>query len=268
MSKTGAKTPSLLLEAAAAGGGWYAYRLETGAFPLSSDARAELFSMVDALTHAIAAQLSLRPTLWIDTQPLHHGGQAKLYSTHARAWSPEMGFCFDPAGPPPRPLLLSDLMDVDYGTPPKIHDRSAIRVSAHPQTMSAYRLLAGGGVATLLYFAAENDAQLAQGSASFCHHSREAFRPMMSPGHFQTFPFYLPLLTSQTIAGAGEAISQWLGNGELYLRECFDTQEVVLLSRNDLDPVLRAAGLHPVASGSGNSSWALQHSADLDGHNV
>jgi hypothetical protein len=52
--------------------------------------------------------------------------------------------------------------------------------------------------------------------AGFCQHSRDVFRPMMSPGHFQSFPFYLPLLTAQTIAGrSSEEISHWLGNVEL-----------------------------------------------------
>ena len=255
----------LVLEPVRADSEWHAYRLEIDAFPLETERRRHIRSLVENLTAAIREVLRAGPTLWIDSQPLHHDEGAKLYSANARKWSPEMGFCFDPSGPPPRPLQMSDLMDVDYGTPPRIHDRSAIYLAAHPETMPAYKLLAGRGIATLLYFAGQEDAALSRAVAAFMQHSRYALRPLMAPGQFQSFPFYLPLLSSQWIAGTPpQQLSAWLGDAEVYLRESFETKELLLLSQHDLNPVFQRAQLRPLSISAHDSSWTFSIPSDKD----
>jgi hypothetical protein len=207
------------------------------------------------------------PTLWIDSQPLHHEGGRKIFSRNSRGWAPNMGFCFDPSQESPRPVSMSDLMDVDYGTPPKIYDRSAIHVSAYSQTMPAYRLLAGRGICVLLYFRAyaPEDSSLLPAVEAFMQHSRDALRPLITSGHFQHFPFYLPLLSSPSIVGKpAQQLTSWLDGVEVYLHESFDAQEMLILSRQDLKPVFQAAHLRPVSIHETNVSWTLLLPSDQE----
>src|ERR1700733_3003935 len=90
---------------------WQGFRVELPAFPLPEQPRAALSFLVTRLIRALAELYGLRPTLWLDTAELHRDGGARLFSSYARRWSPTMGFAFDPTGPAPRTLELSDLMD-------------------------------------------------------------------------------------------------------------------------------------------------------------
>ena len=254
------KPVNLTLEPVLRESGWHAYRLQTGAFPLAEENRRRVGFLVEGLTTALTTVCGLVPTLWVDSQPLHHDGGTKIFSANARAWAPTMGFCFDPSGESPRPLAMSDLMDVDYGTPPKIHDRSAIHISAHAQTMPAYRLLAGRGISVLLYFPASTpeDSGLMHAVEAFIEHSRDALRPLIRSGHFQNFPFYLPLLSSQSIVQIpAQQLTSWMGGVEVYLHESFDAEEMLILSRQDLNLVFRAAHLRPALTDEINVPWTL-----------
>ncbi len=265
MTKAELSRPELILRTVSTESGWHAFRLETKKFPLDAARRIQVQTLLEKLTAAFSEIAGVRPTMWIDAQPLHEDGGAKLYSANARAWSPDMGFCFDPSGEAPRPLRLSDLMDVDYGTPPKIQDRSAIHVSALAQTMAAYRLLAGRGISTLLSFAVQDaeDERLAQAVQEFMRHSRDALRPLMAPGCFQNFSFYLPLLSSKSVSGASEQqLANWLGGIEVYLHESFDAREVLILSRKDPSAVFEAAQLRRASGITNEGEWILPLRSD------
>jgi hypothetical protein len=257
----------IMLEPIATASGWHAYHVPDQTFPLHVRQRKHMAALVEGIADAIARSLGAVPTLWIDSQPLHHDGGSRIFSAHSRAWSSRMGFCFDPAGDPPRKLSMADLMDVDYGTPPKLHDRTSIHISSFEQTLPAYRMLAGRGISTLIFFEASGpaDSGLMKSVDAFMQHTRKYLQLLMSPGSFQGFPFYLPLLSAKSVAQATALqLATWTGNATACLHESFDTRELLFLSRHNLDPVLKTAALRRLSSTDGLSPWGFRIPSDKE----
>lgn len=226
-------------------------------FPLAAEDRDAIRSLVLRIVHA-AQQIGLsKPALCLDTKQLHHDGGSKLYSAHARKWSPRMGFCFDPAARPPRKLELSDLMDMEYGSEVRLDDRSCIHVSRSEHATEAYSLLAGRGIATLLFF--RNTPNSEQPGKRYLEHTREHLLKYMAPGQFQSFPFYLPLLSSTGISGAtAEQLQEWMGETDLYLRESPDSSELIFVTRGPCDALLESAGMTRLGVVEGDAPWRLE----------
>ena len=236
---------------------WHSFRIGVS-FPADPGAREWLLALVFRLVGHLRMSQHLEPTLWLDTQEMHQDGGSKIFSKHARAWSPTMGFAFDPTGPAPRPLEMSDLMDVTYGTPPKIFTRSAIYVSSVRETMPAYSLLAGRGLSTLLLFPLGGVADASTFANAFISKSCEVLQPLMHDGSFQNYDFYFPLLSSKSLENLDAAsLNSWLGGTELYLREGLEEKELFLLARFDLAPIFEAMGMRRLSTGNEPLPWEL-----------
>ncbi len=207
----------------------------------------------------------MEATLWLDTKRLHEDGGSRLFSQNASAWSPEMGFCFDPLARPPRTMELSDLMDADYGTPPPIDDRSAIFVSNVAATAHACTQVAGRGLATLIFFRAGTPTEARQAAEVYKRHTCDELRSCMAPGQFQNFPFYLPLLGSTAPSSATRAqLESWLGDAVLYVRDCAEGDEVVLVAREGYRTLFEAAGLRPSHPLEEETGWTWPMNARHD----
>ena len=219
--------------------GFTAWRMQTGKLPLEAGARPALARVVAELMRGAEAALGCSARLWLDTRKLHEDGGSKIFGKNARAWQPEMGFCFDPSEPPPRKLTIDDLLTMDWGTEVKIHDRTAIYIAAGDQTKSAYETMAGRGLAVLVLFA--NDA--GEAADRYNRHTKKELQKAMAPGQFQGFAFYLPLLTSAGVAGATrEQLQLWLDDAMLYLREDEENGELVVVARASVHAAFASAG--------------------------
>jgi len=223
-------------------------------FPLSADLRPPIILLVKTLL-AAAEKLGLStPALWLDTQQLHQDGGSKMYGLHARQWSPEMGFCFDPSEAAPRKLRFDDLLNMEYGTQPRLADRSCIFVSNVQQSFAAYEVMGGRGLASLLCF---READTLAAAQRYMQHTRQALKRYMAEGEFQNFKYYFPLLTSGSIAGASaQQLSEWLTEADLYLRESAETKELVIVGGRSLEHLLEIAGLQRTGFGE-VSPWAF-----------
>jgi hypothetical protein len=242
------------LKPVAAPAPWQAFRIELPAFPLPEQPRAALSFLVTRLIRALAEVYGLRPTLWLDTAKLHRDGAARLFSSYARRWSPTMGFAFDPTGPAPRTLELSDLMDAPWGTSPKIYDRSAVVVSNIEQTEEAYRVMSGRGLASMFFFAVDASALFAT-IDRFMRNSRATLEPLVASNAFKHHNFYLPLLSADSLVQAGaKDLAAWIGEVEVYCREVFENQEVLLLARRDWEPVFRRLEMRRLGAGEGSAA--------------
>lgn len=250
---------SIIFEPVAVDAPWQAYRCQL-AFPLSPEDRERVTSFIDVLTQAVGRLNRLHPSLWLDSAEIHRDGGSRLLSSHIREWSPEVGFAFDPSGPAPRTLEFSDLTEATYGTPPKIFDRSALFISSLKATQSAYSLLVGRGVATILFFRedASSGTGIKEAVKRFKENSRRTLEPMMASAMFRHHRFYLPLLSSNSIAKATlQQLEDWLGGTELLWRENYEDGELLLLSVRDLAPAFEAAGLSRLSVGEGPAPWSF-----------
>lgn len=180
-----------------------------------------------------------------------------MFSSYARRWSPTMGFAFDPTGPAPRTLELSDLMDAPWGTSPKIYDRSAVVVSNVEQTEEAYCLMSGCGLASLFFFAVDASG-LSATIDRFMSNSRATLEPLVASNAFKHHNFYLPLLSADSLVQAGaKDLAAWIGEVEVYCREVFEDQEVLLLARRDWEPVFRRLEMRRLGAGEGSAAWMI-----------
>ncbi|QEE28343.1 hypothetical protein FTW19_10235 [Terriglobus albidus] len=224
------------------------------AFPLSGEVRRPIVDLVKRLL-AAAEKIGLTtPALWLDTQQLHQDGGSKVYGSHARQWSPAMGFCFDPSEAAPRKLRFDDLLNMEYGTQPKLADRSCIFVSNVQQSFAAYEVMGGRGVANLLCF---READTLAAAQRYMQHTQKTLKRYMAEGEFQNFKYYFPLLTSGSVAQASaQQLSEWLAEADLYLRESPETKELVIVGGRSLEHLLETAGLQRTGYGE-VSPWAL-----------
>lgn len=235
---------------------WQAFRVQLSAFPLKESSQAEISLLMDHLVRAITQTRKLQPTLWLDTAELHRDGGVRLFSSNARKWSPTMGFAFDPTGPAPRTLEFSDLMDAPWGTPPKISDRSAILVSNLQETTAAYQLMCGRGLASILFFPAAI-SELRTAVDRFMSNSRAILEPMVASNAFKHHNFYLPLLSSPSLSKVKpEDLLAWLGETEIYLREVFEGNELLLLGR-DLVPVFEQLEMQRTSANDEAGAWIM-----------
>lgn len=235
---------------------WHAFRIELNAYPLDEEKRELLHTFSNLLNQAVKHLHKLQPTLWLDTQELHRDGGPRLFSSNARKWSPAMGFCFDPTGPAPRTLQMSDFMDREWGTPIKVYDRSAIHVSNREATADAYRLICGRGLALLLYFT--DGPQLSAAIDRFKNGTRAALEPLIASNSFKHHNFYLPLLSSSSLSKAApEDLLAWMGDTEIYFRENFEDKELLLLAKPDLNPIFEQMGMQRLSSHDGPIPWAF-----------
>ena len=246
---------------------WRAFRLKTSPYPLAAEERDCFAGVVDRLADAFSRRFSVYPTLWLDTQELHQDRGSKLFSRNSGQWSTQMGFCFDPTGDPPRPVRMSDLLDVDYGTKMKIYDRSAIFVSDLAQTFPAYKVLAGRGLTVFLFFDSDSGSSqtLLSSASTFMQRSRERLQPLMSPGAFQGFRFYFPLLSSASMTRVdAQQLDAWLDSGMVYLREVFEEQEIFLLARYDCSAIFEDLGMRRLSVADGPVPWGLRIESVLE----
>ena len=256
---TSTRFNSLAFEPVSAPAPWHAYQCKL-AFPFTPEHRALAVTLTNRLSQAAEHLHHLHPSIWLDTAELHRDGGSRLFSAHVRQWSPRMGFAMDPTGPPPRTLEFSDLAEATFGTPPKIFDRSAIFVSSLQATQSAYDLLAGRGLATLLFFPGDAPASpdISLSIKNFMLNSRHTLEPMVESTMFRNHSFYLPLLSSNSVGKAtAQQLEAWLGGAELLWRESFEDGELLLLSTHDLSPMLEAAGLSPASQARGPKPWVF-----------
>jgi hypothetical protein len=224
---------------------FHAASMKLPSFPLPAQKRKSFSASVLRLLNSAERNGFGSPVCWLDLKYLHEDGGSKIYSRHARIWSPQMGFGFDPSGRPPRKMELDDLMNAEYGTPLQIDDRSSIHLSGKRQAKPAYEEMAGRGVTALMAF---DDPDEGSAVDRYLQHTRLTLSRYMEPGQFQHFPFYFPLLSSNAISSATEAqLREWMGNARLYIREAYDSQELLMLSTHQLHPVFEGAGLRPNA---------------------
>ena len=232
-------TAMRVLEPVRCADGFAAWRMQTGKLPLEADARPRLARVVAGLIRSAEAALHCSARLWLDTMKLHVDGGSKLFGKHAREWQPDMGFCFDPTEPPPRKLTMSDVLDMDWGTEVKIHDRTAIYIAAGGQTKAAYETMAGRGLAVLMLFAGDAEAA----GDKYNRHTKKELQKAMAEGQFRGFAFYLPLLTAKGVTSATrEQLELWLDEAMLYVREDEENGELVIVARTDMDATLIGAG--------------------------
>ena len=260
---------SMIFEPVAVDAPWQAYRCPL-AFPLAPEDRDRVTSFIDELTQAVGRLNRLHPSLWLDSAEIHRDGGSRLLSSHVPEWSPEVGFAFDPSGPAPRTLEFTDFTETAYGTPPKVFDRSALFISSLKATQSAYSLLVGRGVATILFFRedASSGTGINEAVKRFKENSRRTLEPMMASSMFRHHRFYLPLLSSNSIAKATlQQLEDWLGGTELLWRENYEDGELFLLSARDMGPAFEAVGMSRLSESEGAVSWSYTPQ-DADGKNL
>ncbi len=237
---------TIVLEPVRCAAPFEAFHVDGLRFPLDG---AEAFAVKGFVTRVMQAcgMVSLgQPTVWLDSRPLHLNGGSKLYAERGAEWGSRWGFGFDPSARPPRKVQFQDFLDLKFGDELRIDQRSNFFVRYTEHSMDAYQTMAGRGLCTVLGFA-EKDVKTA--GERYMKHTRDVLYPRFPPGEFGSYRYYLPLLSSASVAGASaQSLSGWMGEASVYLREAYDTGELLLVTAQPARPLLQAAGLRALSS--------------------
>ena len=88
--------------------------------------------------------------------------------------------------------------------------------------------------------------------------SRATLEPLVASNAFKHHNFYLPLLSADSLVQAGaKDLAAWIGEVEVYCREVFEDQEVLLLARRDWEPVFRRLEMRRLGAGEGSAAWMI-----------
>lgn len=205
-------------------GRWAGYRIPTR-FPIRREAER------DRLEQALWTLLSrLHPA---DSQPgvfllmdnLHRDNAVLRLSRNARDWRPTMGLGLWPDQPPPRTMTGADILDLEWGTTPRLPMHKVAGLGADSDMLhTAWTTMFGLGSSILTLGTGGAKRMLAE--------TRQALKAPITDEGFQDFPFYFPLLGKKALSKATvEELDSWLGSTQLYLRESEEDKAILLLTR-------------------------------------
>jgi hypothetical protein len=234
---------------------WEAFTLPLEGFPLPEDQREDLRAWIGQLVSSLALQhRQIMPATWIEMSQIHHDNGARVLAANARAWKPDMGLGIYPDRESPRLWTKSDFLDRAWDEALPDFMLTVSHVADQQSTEHARDTMLGRGVVTHLLLEKPADA--------FHAEARAFLLPRIREEAFRCYPFYLPLLRRSSVEKVDpQVLFQWLGCAAVYIRECFDDKEILLLSRIPLEAHFKAIGMRRTSATAELSSWSYHQNA-------
>jgi hypothetical protein len=204
-------------------GKWAGYEIPTP-LPIKNATAKEtlklaLWALLGRL-HPPDAQL----TVWLLMDNLHRDNGVLTLSRNASAWKPAQGLGLWPDQPPPRMTTGTDLLDLEWGSTPRLPYHRVTQLRAAPDVLhTAWTTMFGLGSTILTLVPGGGQLMLDE--------TRAALKAPITDESFQDFPFYFPLLDKKAIVTAtAEELDRWLGPAQFYLRESEEDKAILLLT--------------------------------------
>jgi hypothetical protein len=227
----------ILLQGLPGKGGRDAFLLPVSGFPVPENELARLRIFLRKLSTAILRTSGLTLDVFIQVARLHIGDGSYRFASHGGEWMPEIGLGVWPDREPPRLWTTNDFMDLGPDERPKRLMYQVFRVSTSVESRENARdVMLGLGCVLQILTADDTPALLRK--------AKETLLPPIKDRSFRAFPYYVPLLDRNSFLAAksSEDLERWLCGISVYIRESFEDNGLLILSREPLEPILEGLG--------------------------
>ena len=208
---------------------WNAYLISVTRFPAPAAEASQLSDFLDRLLGPLRSPVQFASEVFIQLEQLPGKEAHTAFSDHAREWLPETGLGVWPDREPPAIWTQEEFMNLTPGDKLRPLMFQLFRITTPPAArLKAWRVMLGFG--SILEIMVEGSAK------SFFEATRSTFLQKIQDRSYRAFPFYAPLLERKTIENASsDDLQQWCGAASVYIRESFEDQGILILSRRPLD---------------------------------
>jgi len=215
----------------------FAYLIPLPSLPLKAEKRAELFASVSGLVQLSRDRLNANRSVWLDLEHLHQDNAIRQISKYGPLWGPEMGLGLRPESDPPRYWTEDDLMNRDHDSPMPALMRSVMLLNADEKNaMQACEAMTGtGGLIQVVHRCTTQHLQQAW---------YDVLQPSIREEGLAAFPIYMPLFALSSFTERALPLMELcMRDVDLYVRESVADSGILLLSRQEISPLLEEAGL-------------------------
>ena len=147
---------------------------------------------------------------------------------------PEVGLGVWTDRDPPAVWTAEDFVDLGPGEQPRVLMYQVFLITPSDEAGEVARSIMLGYMVNILT-TEDIDTLLTRAST--------ALLPSIKDPSFKCFPFYIPLLERKTLLSAQEdQLEKWFCGAAVYIRDSMEDQGVLIVSRNNLAPILKELG--------------------------
>lgn len=215
---------------------WDAVLLPVSVFPVLPAEIAPVKQFLQRLVPALSHGRLLTSEVVIQISQLHLGDGHVRMTAHGKDWLPMPGLGVWPDREPPTLWTPEYFASLGVGETPRPVMNVVLRVTTTPEARESARNIMLG-LATVLQILTPDD------SDTFLKKAKAALHPAIKDPAFTSFPFYVPLLDSKSLAKATAAqLDSWFCDASVYIRESVEDAGVLIASREPLGPILQGLG--------------------------
>jgi hypothetical protein len=170
-------------------------------------------------------------SVWLQIDELHKDNAVREIGHNARRWHPKGGLGVYPTSELPRYWTKEDFTDRDYDSPVPvfIHYVEHLNTDEDGATHAVSLMTGTGGLIQTLH---------RKTADAVCKSWFDTIQPMIQEEGLAAYPLYIPLLTSKDITDlAAEMLDLWMGEVDVYIRESYEDNGILILSRFSLESI-------------------------------
>jgi hypothetical protein len=215
---------------------WDAILIPVSKFPIPIEELPGITNVVEVITRKLTGAPNMSGEIFVQVEQSDDPAFRTVYSQHAREWIPEVGLGVWPDREPPISWTQEEFKHLLPGQKPRTLMHQVLWVSAGPEVkiQAARAMLPFGPLLQIM---------VTGPGETFLQKATSILLPPITDRTFTCYPFYVPLLEVRSLARAtSEQLEAWLCGASLYIRESFEDNGILIVSRDPLRPILEGLG--------------------------
>lgn len=212
-----------------------AYLVPVRAFPLGERDQSTVAAFIDDFCSTAARVFGCGSEVFVQLEQFHGKEPRELFADHGKKWLPETGLGIWVDRPKPEKWTKEELEDLIPGDRlrPLMFQVFRISTGALERVEARSKLFKYGSI--LEIFTVFGDDYLPK--------VKPIFMAGIVDRTYRCFPYYVPLIECKNLAKASrEQLDDWFDSTELYVRQSFEDQGVILAAPRALDNIFTQMG--------------------------
>jgi hypothetical protein len=220
------------LQVIAAPAPYQAYRLPIRHFPVAEKDIPPVKWFWEKLVAALNGSQGLSSQVFL--QLTQYEGGSQRFAKFGLSWMPVLGLGVWPDRPPPAPWTRDEFRRVIPG-------KERLRPLANQVLQVTGD--AAGARAEMLDLGSVLEFLTADSANVLLERARKVLLPGIKDASYRAYSMYVPLLEGKTVAGSSaEQLGTWLCGAPVYIRESFEDEGVLIVTKVPLEQTLRTMG--------------------------